>query len=57
LKVLPETETGISAFNKRIYGMAIFERTYIFYNQREFKIDYTFEEIEQVNWNEEWERI
>jgi ribosomal protein L11 methyltransferase len=22
----------------------------------EFKIEYTFEEIEQVNWNEEWEK-
>jgi ribosomal protein L11 methyltransferase len=23
----------------------------------EFKIEYTFEEIDQVNWNEEWEKL
>jgi ribosomal protein L11 methyltransferase len=51
-----ETETGISAFvqkdlwdNSILDGIAILE-------SEEFKITYSFEEIDQVNWNEEWEK-
>jgi ribosomal protein L11 methyltransferase len=51
-----ETETGISAFvQKNLWSETILEDIQILDNP-EFKIDYTFEEIEQVNWNEEWEK-
>lgn len=51
-----ETETGISAFvQKDLWNTNILEDIQILSNP-EFKIEYTFEEIEQVNWNEEWEK-
>jgi len=51
-----ETETGVSAFvQKDLWTANILEDIYILENP-EFKIEYTFEEIEQVNWNEEWEK-
>lgn len=51
-----ETETGVSAFvQKELWSENILEDIQILENP-EFKIDYTFEEIEQVNWNEEWEK-
>ena len=51
-----ETETGISAFvQKDLWDETILDDIQILENP-EFKIDYTFEEIEQVNWNEEWEK-
>lgn len=51
-----ETETGISAFvQKDLWDTAILEDIHILQSE-EFKIEYTFEEIEQVNWNEEWEK-
>lgn len=51
-----ETETGISAFvQKDLWSETILENIQILENP-EFKIEYTFEEIEQVNWNEEWEK-
>ncbi|CAM3912256.1 50S ribosomal protein L11 methyltransferase [Flavobacterium cucumis] len=51
-----ETETGISAFvQKDLWDPKILEDIQIL-NNSEFKIEYTFEEIEQVNWNEEWEK-
>ena len=51
-----ETESGISAFvQKDLWGINILEDIQILTNP-EFKIEFTFEEIEQVNWNEEWEK-
>ena len=51
-----ETETGISAFvQKDLWDETILEDIQILSNS-EFEISYTFEEIEQVNWNEEWEK-
>ncbi len=51
-----ETETGVSAFvQKNQWDEKILEDIQILDNP-EFKIEYTFEEIEQVNWNEEWEK-
>lgn len=51
-----ETETGISAYiQKELWFNTILSDIYILQNP-EFKINYTFEEIEQVNWNEEWEK-
>lgn len=51
-----ETETGISAFvQKDLWDETILENIQILQSE-EFKIEYTFEEIDQVNWNEEWEK-
>jgi ribosomal protein L11 methyltransferase len=51
-----ETETGFSAFiQKSLWTADVLEGIYLLENP-EFKISYTFEEIEQVNWNEEWEK-
>jgi ribosomal protein L11 methyltransferase len=51
-----ETETGFSAFiQKNLWTEDVLEGIYLLENP-EFKISYTFEEIEQVNWNEEWEK-
>jgi ribosomal protein L11 methyltransferase len=51
-----ETETGISAYvQKDLWSENILEDIQILDNP-EFRINYTFEEIEQVNWNEEWEK-
>lgn len=51
-----ETETGLSAYvQKEFWNEDILEDIFILKSD-EFKIDYTHEEIEQVNWNEEWEK-
>lgn len=51
-----ETEHGFSAFiPKESWTENLLEGIYILQNP-EFKISYTFEEIEQVNWNAEWEK-
>lgn len=51
-----ETEKGISAFvQKDLWDEMILNDIQILQSQ-EFTINYTFEEIEQVNWNEEWEK-
>jgi ribosomal protein L11 methyltransferase len=51
-----ETETGFSAFiQKSLWTEDVLGGIYLLENP-EFKISYTFEEIEQVNWNEEWEK-
>jgi len=51
-----ETETGISAYiQKELWNDSILNDIYILKNS-EFQINYKFEEIEQVNWNEEWEK-
>ena len=51
-----ETDIGMSAFvQKSLWTDDILNDIFILENP-EFKITYTFEEIEQVNWNEEWEK-
>lgn len=51
-----ETEEGVSAYiQKEEWNNAILEDIDILKSE-EFKIEYTFSEIEQVNWNEEWEK-
>lgn len=51
-----ETENGISAFvKKNLWDDNILDDIYILQSE-EFKIQYTIEEIDQVNWNEEWEK-
>jgi ribosomal protein L11 methyltransferase len=51
-----ETENGFSAFiQKNLWTEEVLSAIYILENP-EFKITYTIEEIDQVNWNEEWEK-
>lgn len=51
-----ETEEGVTAYiQKDEWNEDILEEIYIL-NSDEFEISYTFEEIEQTNWNEEWEK-
>jgi ribosomal protein L11 methyltransferase len=51
-----ETDNGISAYVKKdLWDENILDDIYILQSE-EFKIEYTVEEIDQVNWNEEWEK-
>lgn len=51
-----ETEEGVTAYiQKEEWNDAILDDIYILKSE-EFEISYTFEEIEQINWNEEWEK-
>ncbi len=51
-----ENEDGVSAYiQKEEWNDTILEDINILKSE-EFKIEYTFSEIEQVNWNEEWEK-
>jgi ribosomal protein L11 methyltransferase len=51
-----ETEFGVTAYiQKELWTADILEDIYIL-NSPEFVISYQIEEIEQVNWNEEWEK-
>ncbi|MBT8273443.1 MAG: 50S ribosomal protein L11 methyltransferase [Bacteroidia bacterium] len=51
-----ETDNGLNAFiQKKDWNDHILDEIMIF-RSSEFEIDYTSEEIEQMNWNAEWER-
>lgn len=51
-----ETEDGLQAYiTKREWKPEILEDVYIL-NSEEFDIEFTFEEMKQINWNEEWEK-
>lgn len=51
-----ETETGFSAFiQKDLWTKDILDDIYLLRNT-DFTISYTIEEIDQVNWNQEWEK-
>ena len=51
-----ENEAGVIAYiQKPEWNVAILDNIYILTND-EFTISYTSEEIEQVNWNKEWEK-
>lgn len=51
-----ETEDGVSAYiQKEEWNEAILNDVDIL-NSEEFKINFTYNEIEQTNWNEEWEK-
>tara|TARA_R110002049_G_scaffold58113_5_gene158429 strand:- start:11609 stop:12445 length:837 start_codon:yes stop_codon:yes gene_type:complete len=51
-----ETEDGVTAYiQKEEWHADILEDIQIL-NSDEFSISYTFEDIEQTNWNEEWEK-
>jgi ribosomal protein L11 methyltransferase len=51
-----ETDNGFSAYiQKDLWTEDILEDIYLL-NSPEFSISFTIEEIDQVNWNEEWEK-
>lgn len=51
-----ESEFGVTAYiQKQLWSEDILEGMFIL-NSPQFFISYTIEEIEQVNWNEEWEK-
>ncbi len=51
-----ESEFGVTAYiQKQLWYESILEDIYLLHSP-EFVISYTIEEIEQVNWNEEWEK-
>jgi ribosomal protein L11 methyltransferase len=51
-----ETETGVTAYiQKEEWDESILDDIQIL-NSEEFQIDFTFNDIEQVNWNAEWEK-
>ena len=51
-----ESEFGVTAFiQKQLWSESILEEVFVL-NSPQFTISYTIEEIEQVNWNEEWEK-
>ncbi|WP_456437283.1 50S ribosomal protein L11 methyltransferase [Psychroserpens sp.] len=51
-----ETEEGVTAYmQKSEWHKAILDNIHVL-NSEEFEISFTSEEIEQTNWNEEWEK-
>ena len=51
-----ETESGVKAYvQKKDWNENILENLFIL-NSQEFQVSYTYKEIEQVNWNAEWEK-
>jgi ribosomal protein L11 methyltransferase len=51
-----ETETGFSAFiQKDLWTKNVLDDIYLLHNP-DFTISHTIEEIDQVNWNQEWEK-
>ncbi len=51
-----ESEFGVTAYiQKQLWNENLLDDLFIL-NSPEFQISYTIEEIEQVNWNEEWEK-
>jgi ribosomal protein L11 methyltransferase len=51
-----ETETGLSAYIQKQFWTEDVLNDIQILESSEFKISYNFEEIAQVNWNEEWEK-
>ncbi|MFC2109751.1 50S ribosomal protein L11 methyltransferase [Bacteroidota bacterium] len=51
-----ENEEGVTAYiQKEEWNSGILEDIYVLTSE-EFEITYSFEEIEQINWNSEWEK-
>lgn len=51
-----ESESGVSAYvQKSLWSEAILDGVQVL-ESKDFKISYTVEDIEQINWNEEWEK-
>jgi ribosomal protein L11 methyltransferase len=51
-----ETEDGLSAYIQKSEWRSDILKDIFILNSDEFDIEFTFEEIKQTNWNEEWER-
>jgi ribosomal protein L11 methyltransferase len=51
-----ETDSGLAAYIQKQYWSEDVLKDIQILSSSEFKIEYTVEEIEQVNWNEEWEK-
>jgi len=51
-----ETEVGVTAYIQKVDWRSDILDDIQILNSKEFEINYTFEEIEQTNWNEEWEK-
>lgn len=51
-----ETETGLTAYIQEQMPDAGTEMAFDFLENTYFSVSYTIEKIEQVNWNEEWEK-
>ncbi|NUY82230.1 50S ribosomal protein L11 methyltransferase [Flavobacterium sp. MAH-1] len=51
-----ETENGVTAYIKKEHWTEDILDDLFILKSEEFKVDYTIEEIDQVNWNEEWEK-
>lgn len=51
-----ETEEGLSAYIQKQYWTENVLQDISILDSEEFKIEYSIEEIDQVNWNEEWEK-
>lgn len=51
-----ETETGLLAYIQKEDWYIDLERDLYILNSEDFNISYSFSEIEQTNWNEEWEK-
>jgi ribosomal protein L11 methyltransferase len=56
LKVLENGNWSFCFCTKELWDGTILENIRIL-KSAEFKIEYTYEEIDPINWNEEWERI
>jgi len=51
-----ETENGVNAFiQEKDWNQNILEDIYVL-GSNEFDIEFTFEKIDQINWNKEWEK-
>jgi ribosomal protein L11 methyltransferase len=55
LKVLQKNGNWSFCFKKELWDGTILENIRIL-KSAEFKIEYTYEEIDPINWNEEWEK-
>jgi len=51
-----ETEEGLSAYIQEHDNTTDLLKDVYILNNPEFKVSYETEKIEQVNWNEEWEK-
>ena len=51
-----ETETGVTAYIQKAEWFETILDDIQILNSSEFKIEFTFEDVEQTNWNKEWEK-
>ena len=56
MKVLSENEYGVTAYIQKKRMEFFYSRRYLCLNSDEFSIAYNQHEVEQTNWNSEWEK-